>query len=216
MKIIIIGCGRMGSGLAQALGRNGHSVTIIDQDPAAFELLPPSFKGRTVKGFGFDRDVLLEAGIDRADGLAALTSSDEVNAVIARISSQVFRVPKVVARLYDRRKADIYKRLGLQTIDPATWGINRIADMLCYSPLDTVLSLGGGDVDIVEVEVPALLVGRTVRELIVPGEIQVTAISRRNRTFLPTLGTEFQKRDLIHMAVAAGSGDHLKSLLGLD
>jgi trk system potassium uptake protein len=215
MKIIIVGCGRMGSGLAHTLSQNGHIVTVIDMDPSAFERLPESFKGRTVTGIGFDKDVLTQAGIEKADGLAAVTTSDEANAVIARMAIQVFRVPKVVARLYDHRKAEIYKRLGLQTIDPATWGINRVIDLLCYSPLGTVLSLGGGDVDIVEVEVPMLLVGRTVRELTVPGEIQVTAISRSNKTFLPTLGTEFQRRDLIHIAVAVKSSDHLKALLGL-
>jgi len=215
MKMIIVGCGRMGSGLAQTLIRNGHSVTVIDLDPAAFERLPESFSGNTVTGVGFDRDILLKAGIERADGLAAVTSSDEANAVIARIASLIFRVPKVVARLYDQRKAEIYKRLGIQTIDPSSWGISRVYDLLCYSQLDTVISFGSGDVDIVEVEIPALLVGRTVRELTSSGEFIVTSVTRNNKTFLPTLGTEFQKRDIIHIAVAVQSSDRLKSLLGL-
>ncbi|MDP4109778.1 MAG: TrkA family potassium uptake protein, partial [Bacillota bacterium] len=141
MKIIVIGCGRMGAGLAQSLSSGGHAVTVIDLNPSAFEVLPPSFKGKTIVGFGFDRDVLKEAGIERVDGLAALTSSDETNAVAARLAGQVFKVPKVVARLYDRRKAELYKRLGIQTIDPTYWGINRVVDLLCYSPLDTVYSL---------------------------------------------------------------------------
>jgi trk system potassium uptake protein TrkA len=215
MKIIIVGCGRIGSGLAQSLSRGGHTVTVIDLNPAAFDLLSPSFKGQKVAGFGFDRDVLLQAGIERADALAAVTSSDEANAVIARLASQVFRVPKVVAQLYDQRKADIYNRLGLQTIDPTAWGIRRAADLLCYSPLSTVMSIGNGGVEIVEAEVPALLVGRTVRDLTVTGEIVVTAINRRNRTFLPSLGTQFENRDVLHIAVAAGSSERLRGLLGL-
>ena len=215
MKIIVIGCGRMGSGLALTLSQGGHNVTVIDRDPTVFETLPASFKGSTLIGVGFDRDVLRKAGIERADALASVTSSDEANAVIARLASQVFRVPKVVARLYDRRKAELYKRLGIQTIDPSTWGINRVVDILCFSPLGSVLSLGSGEVDIVEIEIPALLVGRTVRELTVPGEVFVTAITRSNKTFLPTLGTEFERRDLIHLAVAAKSGDRLKAMLGL-
>ncbi|MDP4109513.1 MAG: TrkA C-terminal domain-containing protein, partial [Bacillota bacterium] len=113
-----------------------------------------------------------------------------------------------------RRKAELYKRLGIQTIDPTYWGINRVVDLLCYSPLDTVYSLGAGEVDIVEAEVPALLVGRTVKELMIPGESVVTAISRGNKTFLPTMGTEFMKRDIIHMAVSVKSCERLKTLLG--
>lgn len=215
MRIIIIGCGRMGAGLAQTLNLNGHSVTVVDKDPVTFERLGPAFRGQTVVGVGFDRDVLLQAGIERADGLAAVTDSDEANVVAARLASQVFRVPRVVARLYDTRQAEIYRRLGLQTIAPVTWGIHQIADLLCYSPLDTVLSLGSGEVDVVKTEIPPLLAGRTVNELTVPGEIQVVAISRGGTTFLPTLGTVFQNGDLVHLVVLAASADRLRALLGL-
>jgi trk system potassium uptake protein TrkA len=215
MKIIIIGCGRMGSGLAQMLSLQGHVVTVVDNDPTAFERLGPSFKGQTVVGVGFDRDVLLRAGIQRADGLAAVTVSDEANVVAARLASLVFRVPRVVARLYDPRKAEIYRRLGLQTISPITWGIHQIADLLSYSPLETVLSLGSGDVDLMEAETPPLLVGRTVNELTLVGEIHVVTVSRGGKTFLPTLGTVFQEGDRLHLAVLATSTDRLKALLGL-
>ena len=215
MRFIIIGCGRVGAGLAQTLSLQGHNVIVVDNDPAAFERLGPAFKGQTVVGVGFDRDVLLQAGIERADGLAAVTDSDEANVVAARLASQVFRVPRVVARLYDTRQAEIYRRLGLQTIAPVTWGIHQIADLLCYSPLDTVLSLGSGEVDVVKTEIPPLLAGRTVNELTVPGEIQVVAISRGSTTFLPTLGTVFQNGDLVHLVVLAASADRLRALLGL-
>jgi trk system potassium uptake protein TrkA len=159
--------------------------------------------------------VLLQAGIERADGLAAVTGSDEANTVIARLARQVFRVPRVVARLYDPRKAEVYQRLGLQTINPVTWGIHRIAELLCYSRLETLLSLGNGEVDIVEAELPLLLAGRTVNEVTVSGEIQVVAISRRNKAFLPTLGTVLQEGDLLHLAVLAASADRLKALLSI-
>lgn len=215
MRILVIGCGRMGAGLAQTLSLSGHSVTVVDKDSAAFERLGPGFKGRTVAGVGFDRDVLLQAGIERADGLAAVMTSDEANVVAARLASQVFHVPRVVARLYDTRKAEIYRRLGLQTIAPVTWGILQMADLLCYSPLDTVVSLGSGEVDLVKTEVPPLLVGRTVQELTVLGEIQVVAVSRASSTFLPTLGTVFQAGDLLHLAVLGGCTDRLKALLGM-
>jgi len=215
MKIIIIGCGRMGSGLAQTLSRQGHTITVVDKEPAAFERLGPTFKGRTVTGVGFDRDVLIQAGIERTDGLAAVTASDEANIVTARLASQFFRVPRVVARLYDPRKAEIYRRLGLQTISPIAWGVNRIADLLCYSQLETVISLGGGGVDIVEAEVPLLLVGHTVKELTVAGEIVVVAVTRGDLTFLPTLGAVFQKGDRLHLVVEATSADRLRTMLAL-
>lgn len=214
MKIIIIGCGRTGSGLAVTLTQRGHAVTLVDRDPAAFARLGPSFKGQTVAGVGFDRDILLRAGIERADGLAAVTGSDEANVVIVRVARQVFRVPRVVARLYDPRKAEIYKRLGLQTIAPVEWGINRLAELLCYSWLDTILSLGGGEVDIVETEIPPLLVGRTVTELTVPGEIQVAAVSRKGKSFLPTAGTTWRAGDRAHIVLLAESAERLRALLG--
>jgi trk system potassium uptake protein TrkA len=214
MRIIIIGCGRVGSGLARTLSLRGHAVTVVDRDPSALAQFGASFKGETISGVGFDRDVLLRAGIDRTDGLAAVTGSDEANVVIARLARQVFQVPRVVARLYDPGKAAIYQRLGLPTIAPVEWGIGRLAELLCYSWLDRILSLGNGEVDIVEAEVPSLLVGRTAAELSVPGDIQVAAISRRGKTFLPTQGTVLQTGDLMHLVLLAESADRLKTLLG--
>jgi trk system potassium uptake protein TrkA len=129
-------------------------VTVVDKDLLAFEKLDDRFVGQTIVGIGFDREVLLKAGIERADGVAAVTSSDEANVVTSRIARDIFHVPKVVARLYDVRQAEIYKRLGIQTIAPIGWGINRIADLLLYSPLENVFSLGSGEVELVVAEVP--------------------------------------------------------------
>ena len=213
MRVIIIGCGRMGSGLAQALSLQGHAVTVVDRNPLAFDLLGPAFKGRTVEGVGFDRDVLIRAGIERADGLAAVTESDEANVVAARMASQIFRVPKVVARLYDPRKAEIYKRLGLQTIATTTWGINRIASLLSYSQVGITTSLSS-EVDLVEIDVPPLLVGRTVKDLSVPGEIHVVAVIRSGHSFLATQSTVFQKGDLLQLAILSSSAERLRTLLG--
>jgi trk system potassium uptake protein TrkA len=215
MRIIIIGCGRMGAGLALTMSQRGHAVAVVDKDPTNFERLGPSFKGEAIEGIGFDREVLLTAHIEKADGLAALTASDDVNVVIGRVASQVFRVPRVVARLYDPRKANIYGRLGLHTISPTIWGINQAAEVLCYSQLDAILNLGSGEVNIVTTEIPPLLVGQTVSELKVRGEIHVVAISRGGRVFLPTLGTEFSWGDIVYLVVLATATDRLKTLLGL-
>ena len=216
MKIIVVGCGRNGSGLAAALSKGGHSVTVIDSDAAAFGQLGKDFKGKTVQGVGFDRDILQKAEIDRADALAAFTASDESNAVIARIAREIYHVPKVVARLYDRRKAEIYKRLGIQTLSSTTWGIKRAVDILSYSPLDSVFTFGNGDVELVRIEVPSMIAGRRVGDLTVSGDIHVVAIERGNRTILPTAGTAFQRGDLLYIAVAIAAGRQLKKLLGLN
>lgn len=214
MKILIIGCGRVGAGLAQSLVQRGHSVSIIDREQQAFEKLGEKFKGQTVLGIGFDRDVLVKAGIQRADGVAAVTSSDEANIVAARIARDMFRVPKVIARLYDVRQAEIYKRLGLQTIAPTSWGIERIADLLLHSQLDVTYVIGAGEVELVETEISHLLYGRIVRDLTVTGEIHVVAITRSNKTFLPNLGTVLKEGDRLHLAVLNTSTNRLAELLG--
>jgi len=214
MQILIVGCGRVGAGLAQSMILRGHSVTVVDKDPLAFERLGAGFKGQTVTGVGFYRNILLKAGIERTDGLAAVTASDESNVLIGQIAQQIFRVPRVVARLYDPRQAEIYRRLGLPTIAPIPWGINRIAEMLLYSPLDAVYSLGNGEVDLVEIEVPQTLVGRPTRDLTLPGEIHVVAITRDGKTFLPMPGATLQQRDVLHLATLTTSTSRLRELLG--
>jgi len=215
MKVLIVGCGRVGAGLAMTLSARCHDVNIVDKDPLAFERLGGDFKGRTFTGIGFDREILLCMDIERADALAAVTASDEANIVAARIAKDIFHVPRVVARLYDNRQAEIYQRLGLQTIAPTGWGINRMADLLLYSPLDAVFTVGSGGVEIVEAVAPYLLVGKVVRDLTVTGEILVAAITRENKTFIPTLGTILQEDDLLHMVVLTSSSTRLREILDL-
>jgi len=216
MQSIIIGCGRVGAGLAQSLCQRRQSVTVVDQEATAFERLGTRFTGQTIIGAGLDREVLLQAGIEHADGLAAVTGSDDTNVVLARLARQVFRVPRVVARLHDPRHAEVYRQLGIQTITPLTWGSHRLTELLCYTHLNTILSLGSGEVDVIEVELPYLLAGRTVHELTLLGEIHVAAISREGRTFLPTLGTVFREGDLVHLVVLGSSAARLTTLLGED
>jgi trk system potassium uptake protein TrkA len=215
MKIMIIGCGRMGAGLALYLSQSGHIVTVSDNDPSAFERLGPAFTGKTFLGDALNRDILVQAGIEGADALAALTPNDSINLVVARLAREVFQVPKVIARMHDPRKAEIYRRLGVQTISTVTLGMQRLAELLTFSRLNIVHSLGNGDVGIVESEIPLLLVGRIVNDLTVSGEIRFIAISRGGRTIIPTLGTVFEKGDMVHIAVSITSVDRLKNLLGV-
>lgn len=212
MKLIIVGCGRMGAGLAHTLSLRGHTITVVDRDETAFATLGAAFRGRTVVGVGFDREVLLAAGVQRADGLASVMNSDEANIVTARVARELFHVPRVVARVVDPQKAEIYQRLGVQTISTTVWGINRIANLLSYTELDVVYDLSSA-VELVQIELPAVLAGRTVQHLTIPGEVQVVAIKRSGQTFLPTGSASLQHGDLLYLAVQAASADRLKALL---
>lgn len=215
MKIMIIGCGRQGAELAKILSLNGSDVTVVDKDPSAFERLGPSFKGRVIPGSGIDHDVLVEGGIAHADGMAAVTASDDINIIAARLARQVFLVPRVVARVHDPLKAGIYQRLGLMTVTPVMLGTERFRELLTFTPLNPIKRLGNGEVGIIEMEVPSGLVGRTVNDLTVPGEVHVVAITRGNKTDIPMSGAIFLEKDIIHMAVESNSTDRLNALLGM-
>lgn len=215
MKAIIIGCGKMGSGLALSLSRKKYSITVIDNDKEAFDCLGKNFCGETIVGVGFDKDILEKAGIGIADAIIACTKSDETNALVGRIARNIYRVPRVISRLYDPRKAEIYRTLGIQTISTTNWGIKRAIELLSYGQLDSVLTIGDSSIEIVRIDTPALLVGKTVRDITAVGEFHVVAISRDNRSFLPTLGTAFERSDIIYISVISTSSRKLKSLLGL-
>ena len=216
MKVIIVGCGKLGSGLAKALVRKGNQVTIIDQNPEAFDLLGENFQGETIVGTGYDREILDRANISRADAMIACSKSDEANALIGKLARDVYHVPRVISRLYDPRRAQIYRSLGIQTLSTTTWGEQRAMEMLSYEKLDSVLTIGDSQVEIIRAETPALLVGRTVSELTVYGEIHVVAVSRNSKPFLPSQGTELHQDDVLYIAVLASSANRLKTLLGLN
>lgn len=212
MRILILGCSRIGVGLAQRLIIAGHSVTVIEPTAAGLARLPASFSGQKLQGEVLDRQILHEAEIEHQDALAAVTPSDDLNVVAARLARLVFRVPRVVARIYSPQAAVVYQRLGIQTVCTTSWGINRIAELLSYAELEPVLSLGS-NVDVLDLRLPPLLAGRPVSALTRPGEIQVAAISRSGRTFLPNAETRFEAGDLLHLVVLTAATDHLVALL---
>jgi trk system potassium uptake protein TrkA len=216
MKVIIVGCGRLGSGLANRLSKEGHGVTVIDNNPDAFYALEPYFKGQTVTGVGFDQEVLSQAKIREVDALIASTSSDDTNALIARLAQNFYRVPKVIARLYDQHKAEIYQSLGIQTISTTAWGIEKAAGILRYGQLDVLNTIGDGKVDLVRVEAPMLLEGKTVNELYVTAEMQVVTIRRYGNTFIPTLGSTIRAKDILYIIVLSTEKPRLEALLGLN
>lgn len=214
MKVIIMGCGRLGTQVARLMAAAGHDVAVIDYAAAALDRLGDDFQGRRVLGVGFDREVLLEAGIADADAFAATSSSDNANVVAARIARTIFHVPRVVARLYDPGRAEVYQRLGLVTISSTTWGAQRIQELLTHRELDPVLTFGGGEVVVISIETPPSWIGRAVKHINVPGEIHVTALTRHDRALLPASGTELQAGDVVHLAVRADALERIEEWLG--
>jgi trk system potassium uptake protein len=214
MKIIVIGCGRVGRDLSLALIQQNHSVVVVDPDPTRFEMLGTRFPGQTIVGVPFDREVLVHAGIERADGLAAVTPTDNANIVTARIAKLIYRVPQVVARLYEPSRAEVYRKLGLQTISSTTWAVGRITQLLTHARLDPLMEIGSGEVSMLEIEIGPRLDGHTVKELNVSTEVKLISITRAGKAFIPNSVTPFVLGDLVHIAVARGALSRLESLVG--
>lgn len=213
MKIIIAGCGRVGATLAKKLSLEGHDVSVVDKNPDSFERLGKAFKGQTVKGMVFDGDSLKAAGIEKADAFLAVTSGDNSNVVSATIAKDVYRVPTVVARIYDPRRAEIYRRFGIPTVASVTWAANEILTLLTYTSMIRDISLGDGEVQITRTAIQPRLVGRSVGELTIPGEISVVAIMRGGKAFIPGPGDIFKEHDVVEIAVLTTSMSRLKKML---
>jgi trk system potassium uptake protein TrkA len=194
----------------------GHEVTVIDHDANALAKLGPDFKGKVVRGLGFDRDVLLEADIEQAEGFVAASSSDNANIVAARIARNIFHVPRVVARLYDPLRAEVYQRLGLTTISTTGWGAERIVEVITHTDLDVLHIFRDGGTTLVRVEIPIRLSGHNVNQMNIPGEVMVIAITRDEQTFIPVSGTEFQVGDIVHISVIPSAMARLEGMLGLE
>ena len=215
MKVIVMGFGRIGSQVSKLLANQQHDVTIIDHDANAGKRIDPAFKGRVIKGLGFDRKILIQAGIEQAEAFVAASTSDNANIVAARIARNIFHVPRVVARLYDPLRAEIYQRLGLTTVSATNWAAERIYQELTHTDLDVWESFGRGEVSLVHLETPSHLFGRTVSQLNVPGEVMVISIVRKEQAFIPIIGTEFQEGDLINLVVLSSAMERLEEMLGL-
>lgn len=213
MRVIIVGCGRVGSELASALSAERHEVVVIDKSPLAFARLSRDFGGRMLTGVGFDRDILLKADIEGTNALAATTDSDNVNIVVAVTAKETFKVPHVVARIYDPQAAQLYRREGIPTVSPTRWGASTMKTMIANPKLASLATCGSGEVEFLRCEVPMALAGRTVRDLTLPGESHVGALVRRGQAMIPTTETPLEVGDVLHMAVAVTSIPKLERLL---
>ena len=203
MKVVIGGCGRVGAMLATKLSFEGHDVVIIDKSVQAFRRLGRSFSGDTVRGMVFDKGVLDLSGIDRADAYVAVTSGDNSNVVSATIARDIYRVPKVVARIFDPRRAEIYRRLGIQTVSSVTWAANEITALVLHQHLVRDVSLGDGEVQVVRISIPPRLVNRTIADMTVPGEVMPFAMVRAGSSFIPSTHEAFRDGDIVEVAVLA-------------
>ncbi|MCL4560605.1 MAG: TrkA family potassium uptake protein [Chloroflexi bacterium] len=213
MKVIIIGCGRLGVEVAYRLYQNGHDVAIVDNIPAAFHMLPPDFQGRTVEGEALDQNVLYRAGIETADGLAALTNQDSLNAVVGYLARTVYNIPNVVVRNYDPQARQLYEAFGLQVISSTIWGAKRIEDLLLNGELKTVFSAGNGEVEFYEFVIPEELEGLKVGELLAPGESLPSSLTRSGRAILPKPDTQVHAGDVIHFSATPEGIDAIRKLL---
>jgi trk system potassium uptake protein TrkA len=201
MNFIVLGCGRVGAELCYRLYKSGHQVVVVDSNRQAFNRLHPDFRGRTLEGEGLAESVLERAGIREADGLAAVTNSDTLNAVAAHIARAFYDVPNVVARNYDPNLRSIIEAFGLQTVGSTYWGAQRVEELLMNPLQKVVYSPGNGEVEVYEVLIPEEWNNRTLGELLdqLKGCYPV-ALSRAGRAFLPEADTKLHEGDLLNVS----------------
>lgn len=214
-QVIVAGCGRLGAELAYRLFRQGNEVTILDREAANFSRLHQDFRGRYLSGDLLAEDLLHRAGISEAEGFAAVTTSDTVNAVLGHVARNLYRVPKVVVRNYESEWRPMMEAFGLQTVSPASWGAQRFAELLDPAPLHSVFSAGNGEVQIYEVQVPAHAAGKPVAELSQPGACQVVALTRSGKAILPTAETTIESGDILHVSATQTGRHEVARRLGL-
>ncbi|MEU4241430.1 TrkA family potassium uptake protein [Actinoplanes sp. NPDC026619] len=200
--MVIMGCGRLGSTLAQKLEERGHSLAVIDQNSDAFRRLGSDFSGITVTGIGFDRDVLRAAGIERADAFAAVSSGDNSNIISARLARETFGVSRVVARIYDARRAQVYERLGIPTVATIRWAADRMFRHLVPEGTVEVFRDPTSVVAIVEVPLHRDWVGRTLKSLEEETGARVAYLMRFGMGTLGTPSTVIQDGDQVFMLVS--------------
>lgn len=194
-----MGCGRVGSTLAFSLQRRGHTVAIIDREPVAFRRLGPEFAGKVVAGVGFDRDTLIEAGIEDAEAFVAVSSGDNSNIISARVARETFGVERVVARIYDPRRADVYQRLGIPTVATVRWTADQILRSLLPEDLHPDWTDPTGELILAAVPYDPSWVGRsTVQFEQAIGE-RVAFLSRMGHPLLAGPSTVIQDGDLLHL-----------------
>jgi len=214
VNVVILGCGRVGSTLANALEDLGHQVSVIDQDPNSFRRLGPTFEGRTVTGVGFDPDVLRRAGIEQADAFAAVSSGDNSNIIATRVAREEFGVDNVAARIYDQGRAEVFERLGIPTVATVGWTADQLIRRLVPAGSATHWTDPSGEVRLAEVDLDPGWRGRTVGAVEQASGARVALLTRLGSGMVPTSETVVQDGDLIHMVLPVATATDVVDTLG--
>jgi trk system potassium uptake protein TrkA len=213
MYVIVVGCGRVGSELAMMLSRRDHEVTVIDHVGSSFSHLDPAWRGRTIEAEAMAEGVLERAGIAQAQGLASVTNSDAVNAVVAHVARTVYRVPNVVSRNYDPRWRPLHEAMGLQMVSSTAWGAQRLEELLESWRMRPVLSAGNGEVEVYELAVPESWHGRTLAELASGVACALVSLTRGGRASLPAADARLEAGDLLQLAASLDGATTLRTRL---
>ncbi len=213
MHVVVVGCGRVGSGLALSLVREGHSVVVVDRSAKAFRRLPAGWGGGQVVGSGFDRDDLERAGAVGADALAAVTSGDNTNILTVRIARETYQIPRVVARIYDPRRAEIYQRLGIPTVATVTWTIDQVRRRLLPELVTGEWADATGKLVLVERALPERWAGRRLADVEEEGRFSLVGVTRSGVPRLDGRQLVGQEGDQLHLAVMADALGELEDRL---
>jgi trk system potassium uptake protein TrkA len=216
VHVVIMGCGRVGSTIAHSLEALGHSVAVVDQDGGAFRRLGPDFRGRQVTGVGFDRDTLIEAGIEEADAFAAVSSGDNSNIISARVARETFGVETVVARIYDPRRAEVYARLGIPTVATVRWTADEMLRRVLRDGAHSVWSDPSGHVMLVEVHFHDGWAGHSVAKIEEVTGARVAFVTRYGDAMLITETSALQDGDLLHLLTTRADVAHVAELLAAE
>ncbi len=201
MNFIVVGCGRVGAELAYRLFKSGHQVVVVDSNKEAFNRLDPDFRGRTLEGEGLAENILERAGVKEAHGLAAVTNSDPLNAVVAHTARSFYHVPVVVARNYDPNLRVVIEAFGLQTVSSTFWGAQRVEEILMNPTQRMVYSAGNGEVEVYEVGIPGAWAGHTLGELLEPlKQCYPVALTRAGRSSLPGADMKLEAGDIVNVS----------------
>ncbi|MBV9095775.1 MAG: TrkA family potassium uptake protein [Streptosporangiaceae bacterium] len=209
MHIVIMGCGRVGSTLAHILEDRGNSVAVIDKNPDAFRKLGSAFKGDRVTGIGFDRAVLIQAGIERTDAFAAVSSGDNSNIISARVVRETFGVERVAARIYDPRRAEVYERLGIPTVATVRWTADQMLRKLLPEEGEPLWRDPTGKIALAEVAFSPSWIGEQVRALEGSTQTRIAFIDRLGEAFVPDDGTVLQEGDVVHVIAGQDGLDRI-------
>ena len=211
MHVVIVGCGRVGSALAHALVDSGHSAAVIDRREDAFQRLG-DFDGQKLVGVGFDRDVLVDAGIERAGSVAAVTNGDNSNILIARVARETFGVERVVARIYDPKRAAVYQRLGIATVATVSWTTERVLRRVLPEAPAVEWVDPSARVSLIERTLGAAWVGERFTA-IETADVRVVAVSRLGVAMLPAPNVVVQEGDVAYLAVGSDAMDRVDALV---